>query len=349
MEPLVAAPDLESAMRRALELAATPEVPRGPNPRVGAVVVGADGEVVGEGFHRGAGTPHAEVVALAAAGARARGGTAVVTLEPCNHIGRTGPCSEALIDAGIARVVFAQEDHNPVAHGGADRLRSAGVEVVAGVCADQARSLNREWTFAVTRGRPFVTWKVAGTLDGRVAAADATSRWITGPAARAEVHALRGRVDAVVVGTGTALADDPQLTARPADGSTVERQPLRVVVGRRALPEQSRLRDDSAPTWFTDHRDPAVVLQELSARECRHVLLEGGPTVAAAFLRADCVDEVVAYVAPVVLGAGRSMVDDLGIETLSSGLRFEVTDVARVGDDVRITLVRPAVTRPSEA
>ena len=205
-------------VRRALELAVLgPQAD--PNPRVGAVIVDRDGAVVGEGHHRGAGTPHAEVDALARAGERARGGTAYVSLEPCNHTGRTGPCARALLDAGVARVVHAQSDPGALTGGGADTLRAAGVEVVGGVLKDEALALNRAWTFAIVHGRPMVTWKFAATLDGRSAAADGSSAWITGPLARADVHDLRAECDAVLVGTGTVLADDPHLTVRHADGT----------------------------------------------------------------------------------------------------------------------------------
>jgi diaminohydroxyphosphoribosylaminopyrimidine deaminase/5-amino-6-(5-phosphoribosylamino)uracil reductase len=189
-----------SAMRRALGLAVTPGVPTGPNPRVGCVLLGPDGAVLAEGYHRGAGTAHAEVDALSRAGAAARGATAVVTLEHCDHTGRTGPCSLALLDAGVARVVYGQADPNPVAAGGAARLRTAGVDVEGGLLADQAAAVNEAWTVAVSRGRPYVTWKTATTLDGRTAAADGTSGWITGPAARGDVHRLRSEVDAVADG-----------------------------------------------------------------------------------------------------------------------------------------------------
>ena len=181
----------QAAMTRALALAASPGVPLGPNPRVGCVLLAEDGTTVAEGFHRGAGAPHAEADALARAGSAARGTTAVVTLEPCNHTGRTGPCARALADAGVARVVYAQADTNPVATGGADALRAAGVDVEGGLLADQARALNREWTFAVESGRPFVTWKFATTLDGRSAAADGTSRWVSSAPARRDTHRLR--------------------------------------------------------------------------------------------------------------------------------------------------------------
>ena len=184
----------QAAMTRALALAATPGVPLGPNPRVGCVLLDDTGATVAEGYHRGAGSPHAEADALAAAGERARGTTAVVTLEPCAHTGRTGPCAVALRDAGVRRVVFAQADPNPVAAGGGALLREAGVEVEQGLMVDEARALNRVWTFAVEHGRPFVTWKFATTLDGRSAAADGTSRWVSGRAARLDTHRLRGAV-----------------------------------------------------------------------------------------------------------------------------------------------------------
>ncbi len=202
------------AMRRALTLAATSGVPRGPNPRVGCVLLAPDGTEVGEGFHRGAGTPHAEVAALTAAGDDARGATAVVTLEPCDHTGRTGPCSEALLAAGVRRVVFAQADGSPVARGGAERLRAAGVEVEEGLLAEEARLLNRAWTFALEHSRPFVTWKLATTLDGRSAAADGSSRWVSSRAARLDTHRLRAECDVMMVGTGTVAVDDPRLTVR---------------------------------------------------------------------------------------------------------------------------------------
>ncbi|MGZ4630704.1 bifunctional diaminohydroxyphosphoribosylaminopyrimidine deaminase/5-amino-6-(5-phosphoribosylamino)uracil reductase RibD [Oryzihumus sp.] len=322
-------------MRRALELAARGPV-ADPNPRVGAVLIDAAGEVVGEGWHHGAGTPHAEVEALRAAGGRASGGTAVVTLEPCNHTGRTGPCSRALADAGVARVVYAQSDPNPIAAAGARTLRDAGVEVVGGVLAVEAAALNRAWTFAVSHGRPMVTWKFAATLDGRSAAADGTSQWVTGPAARADVHDLRAECDAILVGTGTVLTDDPRLTTRHPDGTLRARQPLRVVVGERDLPAAARVLDDAAPTLHLRERDPALVLKALAGREVRQVWLEGGPTVAAAFLAAGLVDEVVAYLAPALLGAGAAAVVDLGIQTIGEALRLVPREVTTIGEDIKV-------------
>jgi diaminohydroxyphosphoribosylaminopyrimidine deaminase/5-amino-6-(5-phosphoribosylamino)uracil reductase len=320
-------------MREALALAQSPDAPHGENPRVGCVLVAPGGEVVGRGYHRGAGTPHAEVVALADAGPRAAGATAVVTLEPCRHTGRTGPCTRALIDAGVRTVVYAQSDPTDDAGGGGDVLRAAGVEVHGGVLSDDAAAVNEEWTFAVVHGRPFVTWKCAVSLDGRVAGADGGPTAITGAAARNDVHDLRARVGAIIVGTGTVLTDDPLLTVR-RPGEEVATPPLRVVAGSRPLPEGARVLDDSAPTLIMAERDPHALLADLYRRGVRHALLEGGPTLAAAFLAAGAVDRVEWYVAPVILGAGPVALpapipgaDPLGVDVIA-------VDV--VGEDVRV-------------
>ena len=336
-----------SAMLRALELARTPGVPLGPNPRVGCVLLDPAGDVLAEGHHRGAGTPHAEADALAAAGDRARGATAVVTLEPCNHTGRTGPCAAALVAAGVQRVVYAQDDPSPQAAGGARTLRAAGVDVEGGLLAAEAREVNPVWTFAVEHQRPYVTWKFAATLDGRSAAADGTSRWISSPAARRDTHQLRQRCDVVLAGTGTVLVDDPELTVRddadrplPAD-----RQPLRAVMGLREIPAGRQVRNDAAGTVLLRTRDPKEALAELFARGGRHVLLEGGPRLAAAFLTQGYVDAVVAYVAPMLLGAGAASVADLGVTTIADAHRLAVVDVTTLGEgpdrNVRLTLTVP--------
>ncbi|RNI18190.1 bifunctional diaminohydroxyphosphoribosylaminopyrimidine deaminase/5-amino-6-(5-phosphoribosylamino)uracil reductase RibD [Flexivirga caeni] len=325
-------------MRAALDLAV-----RGPiadaNPRVGCVIE-RDGIVVGRGWHAGAGTPHAEVIALAEAGERAKGATAYVTLEPCAHQGRTGPCTEALRAAGVARVVFGQGDPNPAARGGAALLRDSGVEVYGGVLAPEAEALNPAWTFAVTHERPWVTWKFAMSLDGRTAALDGTSQWISNERSRADVHELRRRVGAIVVGTGTALADDPRLTARTADGATLGWQPLRVVVGDRELPAAAHVLDGAAPTVQLRTHDPAVVLRELHARDIRSVLLEGGPMLAAAFLRAGVIDEAIVYAAPLLLGAGAPAVADFGVRTLADAPTWTLHDLVRIDDDLRLTYRR---------
>jgi diaminohydroxyphosphoribosylaminopyrimidine deaminase/5-amino-6-(5-phosphoribosylamino)uracil reductase len=324
-----------AAMRHAITLARRGLGSTSPNPIVGCVILDDAQRVVGEGFHRRAGGPHAEAAALRAAGVRARGGTAVATLEPCRHTGRTGPCTQALIEAGVTRVVYAVPDPSPRARGGADQLRSAGIEVVGGVLADEAARSNEAWLHFASTGRPFVTWKFAATLDGRTAAADGTSRWITGAAARDDAHRLRGEHDAVMVGSGTALVDDPSLTVRR--GVLTSRQPLRVVVGRRELPSSAKVFDDAAPTLTVREHDPDLVLKELAGRDVVSVLLEGGATLAGAFMRAGRVDKVVAYLAPAFLGAGKSVLADAGITTISDILRWRVDDVEAVGRDLRLT------------
>ena len=339
-----------SAMRRALVLAVTPGVPLGPNPRVGCVLFAPDGTTVAEGFHRGAGGPHAEVEALREAGAAARGTTAVVTLEPCNHTGRTGPCSEALVAAGVRRVVFAQTDTNPVAVGGAARLREAGIEVESGLLAQDAQAVNRTWTFALEHGRPFVTWKFATTLDGRSAAADGTSRWVSSRAARLDTHRLRGLCDTMLVGTSTVEVDDPELTVRDEVDEPVVHQPLRAVMGLRDLAPDRRILNDRAETVHLRTRDPREALDTLFARDRQHVFLEGGPTLAHAFLAAGLVDEVVAYVAPMLLGAGTGAVADLGIGTIADALHLHVNDVTVLqghdGEDTNVRLtMRPQLRR----
>ncbi|HWJ66507.1 MAG TPA: bifunctional diaminohydroxyphosphoribosylaminopyrimidine deaminase/5-amino-6-(5-phosphoribosylamino)uracil reductase RibD [Nocardioides sp.] len=332
-------------MRRALELAASPGVPLHPNPRVGCVLLAEDGTVVGEGFHHGAGTPHAEVEALAVAGDRARGATAVVTLEPCNHTGRTGPCAQALIAAGVGRVVIAQRDPNPLASGGMDTLADAGIEVDAGLLADEAAEVNRAWTFAHQHGRPFVTWKFATTIDGRSAASDGSSRWVSSPPARRDTHLLRALCDTMLVGTNTVEVDDPQLTVRDEYDQPLANQPLRVVMGDRDLPADRRIFDAAAETVHLRTHDPAAALATLYEEHDRHhVFLEGGPTLAAAFLKAGVVDEVVTYVAPLLLGSGKSAVGRLGIRSIDKALRLEITDTTVVGEgadaNVRL-LLRP--------
>lgn len=350
---------IEWAMTRAVELAARGLGRTAPNPVVGCVVLDAAGAVVGEGWHSRAGGPHAEVEALAAAGDAARGGTAVVTLEPCRHSGRTGPCTSALLAAGVARVVVAVPDPTETAGGGADLLRRNGVEVVEGVGRAAAEHGNRAWLHAVRTGRPWVTWKLATTLDGRTSAADGTSRWITGATARAAVHRLRAERDAVLVGAGTLRADDPHLAVRGLDDVT---QPLRVVLDPRAeIALAARVLDDVAPTLVVVAEDAdatrltaagvdvlalpvgergldlAALLAALHGRGVHSVLLEGGAHLAASAVAADLVDEVVAHIAPALLGAGSPVLADAGITTITEALRLTTTDVARLGDDVAVT------------
>ena len=333
----------DAALARALDLARRGPA-TGPNPRVGCVLLDAAGSTLAEGWHRGAGTPHAEVDALATVPAdrhhALRGATAVVTLEPCNHTGRTGPCSAALADAGIQRVVYGVADPSPAARGGASWLAQHGVQAVQaqGAGAEAAADLLEPWLVAVGRGRPWVVAKTACSLDGRVAAADGTSRWITSPASRAHAHRVRAEVDAIMVGTGTVLADDPELTARDRDGALVEHQPLRVVVGHRDVPPGARLAGPGGTLVQLRTHDLGDALATLGRREIRTVLLEGGPTVLSAALTAGLVDELHAYVAPLLLGSGRPAVDDLGVATLGAARRWSTRSLEQLDQDVHLVL-----------
>jgi diaminohydroxyphosphoribosylaminopyrimidine deaminase/5-amino-6-(5-phosphoribosylamino)uracil reductase len=355
-----------TAMRDAIALAARALGETSPNPVVGCVVLDAAGRTVGEGFHAFAGGPHAEIVALERAGEAARGGTLVVTLEPCDHHGRTGPCSQAVLDAGVRRVVYAVADPSDHARGGARRLAEAGVEVESGVLSAEAERVNAEWLTYARRDRPHVTWKFAAGLDGRSAAADGTSQWITGPEAREDVHRLRARADAIIAGSGTVLADDPRLTVRgfpPHDHLRTHRRPLRVVAdGRARTPLASRVLDGDAPTLVAVAEDAPgnaaaleaitsvvrlprartgldlhALLAELRDREIVSVLLEGGPTLAGAFLAEGLVDRVVAYLAPTLFGAGAAALGDAGVTTLAEAHHLDIEDVTTMGPDLRIT------------
>lgn len=332
----------EAAMRRALELAVRGPVTGG-NPQVGCVLLDDAGRIVAEGWHRGAGTPHAEVDALSRL-TDARGLTAVVTLEPCNHTGRTGPCSEALVTAGVARVVYTVSDPGHASSGGAERLRQAGVEVIPGVLADEAAELLHVWLTAVARSRPWVTVKWASTLDGRAAAADGSSQWITGTAARQRVHEQRAASDAILVGTGTVVADDPALTARGDAGELLAHQPLPVVVGERRIPADAALHRHPAGVLETGTRDLQRVLAELDARGVRRVYVEGGPTLASAVIAAGLADEYAVYLAPALLGGERLAIGEIGIDTIADARRLRILGVEQLGDDL---LVRARPVTPS--
>ena len=349
-------------MQRALQLAALGNGRTSPNPLVGCVVLDAAGHLVGEGFHQRAGTPHAEVHALRQAGERARGGTAVVTLEPCCHHGRTPPCSEALLRAGIARVVVAMRDPDPrVAGQGLAQLREAGVEVVEGVAEAEARTLNRGFLHRVELGRPLGLLKWAMSLDGRTALPNGSSQWISGPPARAWVHRLRAQCDAVIVGGGTLRADNPLLTSR---GQRTP-EPLRVVLSRSLdLPEQAQLWDQTlAPTLVVHGYDapaaprfrldalgverlvlercePLELLEALGQRGCNQVLWECGPELAAAALRQGCVQQVAAVLAPKLLGgaAARTPLGDLGLVDVNQAAPWPCTRLEQLGDDYLLEL-----------
>lgn len=356
-------------MARALRLAERGLYTTMPNPRVGCVIAHGD-EVVGEGWHVRAGEPHAEVLALRAAGARARDATAYVTLEPCSHFGRTPPCADALIAAGVARVVVASEDTNPkVAGDGFARLRAAGIAVESGLMRDAARELNRGFFARVERGRPWVRIKLAMSLDGRTALGNGDSKWITGEAARADVQHWRARSSAILTGSGTVRADDPRLTVRMTrspltDSSSGERvaPPLRVALDRTLrTPRGAHLLDGSAPTLVfhaidahpahdefvtaelcgieeQDGRlDLAAVLRELAARGMNEVQVEAGPILSGALLREGLVDELLLYVAPVLLGdTARPLLALPALAAVAEARRWRAVDRRMIGNDERI-------------
>lgn len=323
------------AMDLAVSLAALGPA-HGPNPRVGAVLVDSQGRVIGEGFHRGAGTPHGEVAAIEAArgaGEETVGSTAYVTLEPCDHTGRTGPCTDALTNAGVSRVVYAVADPNPVAQGGAHTLRDRGTRVEL-VPHAGAEALNARWLTAMRLGRPYVIAKWAQTLDGKIAAADGSSFWITSEESRDHAHRTRAEVDALLVGTGTVLADDPALSARPAQVEHPH-QPLRVIMGLTPTPGARVWRDANAMALET--HDPAQALSMLEARQVRTVVVEGGARILTAFLHARLVDQINVYIAPALLGEGIAAVSGLGITTMADALRGEDVSVTALGVDCLVT------------
>jgi diaminohydroxyphosphoribosylaminopyrimidine deaminase/5-amino-6-(5-phosphoribosylamino)uracil reductase len=346
--------DFEPLMRHALSLAANgPSI--GVNPQVGAVLVDEDGLVVAEGWHRGVGTPHAEVDALSklpvnplTGSPDAHGLTAVVSLEPCNHTGHTGPCAVALIDSGVSRVVYPVDDPGENSGGGAEQLRAAGVTVVDGVLADEASEAMRVWLTATRERRPFVSVKWASSLDGRAAAADGSSKWITGAAARQRVHEQREQSDAIIVGTGTVIADDPSLTARGDAGEFMPHQPIPVVIGEREIPAAARLFAHPQPPIITGSRDLPAILRVLFDRGIRHVFVEGGPTLASAFIAAGLVDEYLIYLAPALLGGGRVAVGDIGVNSIGDAVRLSIDSVESLGEDL-LVVARPVSSRKSSA
>ena len=307
-----------------------------PNPPVGAVILSATGAVVGIGATQPVGGAHAEVMALRAAGEKARGGTAVVTLEPCAHTGRTGPCATALIDAGIARVYYLHADPTPQAGGGAQALAAAGVEVGQLTAPDGVEDAVLAWLRAVKLQRPHVTLKFAQTLDGFTAAADGTSQWITGPKAREWVHADRARRDAIIIGTGTALADNPSLTARNGDGSLREHQPRRVVIGKRELQAAGEKVSHLQQLGFEQYDTIEGALKELYASGARDVLVEGGAGLAQSFIEAGVVDALAAYIAPILLGQGRGVLANAVAHTPADAPRFTTVRTTNLGPDVLV-------------
>jgi diaminohydroxyphosphoribosylaminopyrimidine deaminase/5-amino-6-(5-phosphoribosylamino)uracil reductase len=329
----------EPMMHRALELALLGPA-YGANPQVGAIILDKGLNIIAEGWHKGAGTPHAEVDALSKLpNGVPEGATAVVTLEPCNHTGRTGPCSVALIEAGISRVIYASKDPGHESANGAQTLLDAGVELIQGVLEKEADEQSVVWLTAMNKQRPYITLKWAQTLDGRSAASDKTSKWISGTESREDVHLRRSKLDAILVGTGTVKYDNPDLTARKPDGTRYEHQPLRVVVGNTELDQDLRVFNQEAPTVHLKTHDVKDVLAQLWDRGMRHVLVEGGAQLASEFISLGLFDEILIYQAPLLIGGTNVAVTDIGISTMADALNLEFVEVRQLGPDVFIRAI----------
>jgi len=324
-------------LKRANELACLGLGLTGSNPIVGAVVVNSAGKIVGEGFHKSG--PHAEVVALEQASQSAKGATLYVTLEPCNHHGKTGPCTEAIIKAGIAKVIYAVRDPNPLASGGAQALAAAGIEVVFNGEVSEIAQNNRVWLHKVKTNRPYFIWKIATTLDGRSAAIDGSSKWITGPESRAEVSQLRSESSAILIGTSTALADNPNLIPRDQE-ITNKTNPVRIVMGLREIPSDFNLNNDAAETVFLRSHDFSELLKLCAERDFNQVFVESGSELGTALLKAGLIDELIIFQAASLLGSGLSFIGDIGATNIREKMDFLIRDVAQLGNDLKITLTK---------
>jgi diaminohydroxyphosphoribosylaminopyrimidine deaminase/5-amino-6-(5-phosphoribosylamino)uracil reductase len=301
-----------------------------PNPNVSAAIYAADGTLIADGFHnRKMSIDHAEVVAIKKAGSAVRGATMVVSLEPCAHTGTTPPCVQAIIDAGIAKVVYAVKDPNPIASGGAQKLSDAGIKVEYRESAELTY-VQRAWLHKEKTGRPLMVWKVATTLDSKVAASDGTSQWITGPESREDVQELRAQSDAILIGTNTALVDNPHLIPRGH-----EARPVRVICGEQEVPATNKVFDDEARTISVKSKSIPELIKVLSDEGFNQVLVEAGPTLGSALIASGKIDELIVYQAPKMLGAGKEFVSHLGISTLSDHLKLELLSVQPFGSDIK--------------
>jgi diaminohydroxyphosphoribosylaminopyrimidine deaminase/5-amino-6-(5-phosphoribosylamino)uracil reductase len=327
--------DYTVAMQRAIALSEKGLGKTAPNPIVGAVIIDATGAIIAEGFHdRMRSSEHAEIVAIKAAGNRTQGATIVVTLEPCNHIGKTDPCAEAIIEAGISTVVFAVNDPNAIASGGADKLRATGIKVIEGICRAEAEYSNRAWLTKIKKNRPFFTWKVAATLDGKVAATDGSSKWISNETSRADVQTLRRQSDAILVGTKTVVADNPHLIPR-GDFVGYTHNPMRIVCGEQELPSDANIFDGAAATQVMKTRDLDLLIEKLNESGINQVFVEAGPTLASAMLDHCLMDELVMYQAPSLLGSGKSFVGFGQESTIADQLRLDHISTQVLDGDVK--------------
>jgi len=327
--------DYTVAMQRAIALAEKGLGKTAPNPIVGAVIIDVTGAVIAEGFHdRMNSADHAEVVAIKAAGDKAKGSTIVVTLEPCNHTGSTGPCAQAIIDAGITTVVYAVSDPNAAAAGGAATLKAAGITVISGVLEKEAAYSNRAWLTKIAKNRPFFTWKVATTLDAKVAATDGTSKWITNETSRADVQQLRRQADAILVGTNTVVADDPHLIPR-GEFAGYSHNPIRIICGEQELPADAQVFDAAAQTVVVKSKDLAVLVEKLNELGVNHVFVEAGPTLGSAMLDGCLLDELIMYQAPSLLGSGKQFFLFDYPSTISNQMRLDHISTQVLAGDVK--------------
>ena len=323
------------AMQRAIALSEKGLGKCAPNPIVGAVIIDASGKIVGEGFHdRMKSKDHAEVVAIKGAGDLAKGATMVVTLEPCNHTGSTGPCTQAIIDSGISTVVFAVKDPNAVAAGGADALRAAGIKVVDGVLGEEASYVNRAWLTKIKKSHPYFVWKVATTLDAKIAASDGTSKWISNEVSRRDVQRLRRESDAILVGTNTVVSDNPHLIPR-GEFSGYSKNPIRVVLGESELPKDSRVFDSASETVHVKSRDLKELVSKLTQLNVNQVLVEAGSKLTSALMAAGLIDELVIYQAPALLGAGKSFYAQDSHLTIDDQIRLEHISTEVLAGDIK--------------
>ena len=330
--------DYTVAMQRAIALSEKGLGKTAPNPIVGAVIIDDAGNLIGEGFHdRMNSKDHAEVVAIANAtqnGKKINGATIVVTLEPCNHSGSTGPCTQAIINAGISTVVFAVNDPNSVASGGAEALRAAGIKVIEGVLKAEAAYANRAWLMKIKKNRPFFTWKVATTLDAKIAATDGTSKWITNETSRADVQVLRRQADAILVGTNTVITDDPHLIPR-GDFDGYSHNPIRVICGEQDLPKDAQVFDSAAQTVVVKSKDLDLLVAELNKLEINQVFVEAGMTLASAMVDHCLMDELVIYQAPSLLGSGKPFFTFDFPSTISNQMRLDHISTVVLDGDVK--------------
>ena len=336
--------DYTVAMQRAIALSEKGLGKTSPNPIVGAVIIDDAGNLIGEGFHdRMNSKDHAEVVAIANAnqnGNKINGATIVVTLEPCNHSGSTGPCTQAIINAGISTVVFAVNDPNSVASGGAEALRAAGIKVIEGVLKAEAAYANRAWLMKIKKNRPFFTWKVATTLDAKIAATDGTSKWITNETSRADVQVLRRQADAILVGTNTVITDDPHLIPR-GEFPGYAHNPIRVICGEQDLPKDAQVFDSAAQTVVVKSKDLDLLVAELNKLEINQVFVEAGMTLASAMVDHCLMDELVIYQAPSLLGSGKPFFTFDFPSTISNQMRLDhISTVVLEGDVKSVYRIR---------